>query len=775
MTGRKAPPIAQVMLAFGAGLWTGLSFFVPSGVLWTLGLAGTAGVVRGGWRGVLAGAGAVGALCGTLRADLARHECRARWSPGTVAAVLRLHDAPGSAGVTTASVIHSRAGCRGTLRVRIEGPIPAGATVVGVGTYLSHGVVRITHRRVLRGERPLRFRLRAAVAARLARLYGSRAALVEALVLGRRDDLPKSLRQTFADAGLAHLLAISGLHVGVLSSWVLLLLRLVGIGRARWLVGAGLTWGYVLLLGTPAPATRAAAFLSLYALARLRQRHPPLEAILGAALLVILFLEPAAVTAVGLWLSASAVLGTTWAGRLVRRHPGGTHAVTRLAASSAGAVLFTAPVSAFAFGAVAPVGILSNLVAIPLSGIAVPGIFLSLVVGGPLAGGTGLALALLERTAWVAAALPGGHLAGTSGASFAAPWVLTLAAVWYVSRASPGRMPVRARRLLAVAAALVWGGVAVRVPIARVGDGALDVHVLDVGQGDAILLRTPPGRWLLVDAGPRTRQGDAGRRVVLPFLRRRGVRELAAVVVTHGDADHLGGLPSVLEEVDVGLLVEPAQPLGTALYLEYQAMVEARGTQWRPARAGDTLTVDGVTMAVLHPSAQWAAAEFEPNENSVVLHLRYGCFDALLAGDAGRPVERELLGSAPEVEVLKVGHHGSAGGTSAEWLRALRPRTAVISVGRNAFGHPTADVLERLRQGRIDVWRTDRGGAVTIRTDGSYYSVSQRGPATLAGSVLCRILRLSRSSGSSSSRNGCTPRPPVTSRICSTTSLLPPR
>jgi competence protein ComEC len=769
------PAVAQMMLAFGAGLWTGLSFFVPSGVHWILGLAGAAGVVRGGWRGVLLGAGVVGALCGALRADLARNECRSRWSPGTVAAVLRLHDAPGSSGVATASVVHSPIRCRGSLRLRIAGPVPAGATVVAVGTYLSHGVVRVTHRRVLSGERPLRFRLRAAIAARIGHLYGARGALVEALVLGRRDDLPQALRQTFADAGLAHLLAISGLHVGVLSSWVLLLLRLVGVGRARWVVGAGLTWGYVLLLGMPAPATRAAAFLSLYALARLRQRHPSMEAILAAALIVILFLEPSAATAVGLWLSVSAVLGTTWAGRLMRRRRRRAPAAARLAASSVGAVLFTAPVSAFAFGSVAPVGILSNLVAIPLSGIAVPGVFLSLVVGGPVAGGAGVALALLERIAGLAAELPGGHLAGTPGPAFAAPWVLSLGAVWYVSAASPGRVPIRVRRLLAMSAAVVWGGVAIRAPVARHRGGTLDLHVLDVGQGDAILLRTPPGRWLLVDAGPRSRQGDAGRRVVLPFLRQRGVRELAAVVVTHGDADHLGGLPSVLGEVDVGLVVEPAQPLGTALYLEYQAMVEARGTTWRPARAGDTLTVDGVTLAVLHPSAAWAAGEFEPNENSVVLHLQYGCFDALLMGDAGRRVERELLRSAPQVEVLKVGHHGSAGSTSDDWLRALRPRTAVVSVGRNAFGHPSAEVLDRLRRGGIEVWRTDRGGAVTIRTDGSYYSVTQRGPVTLAGSVLCRILRLSRSSGSSSSRNGCTPRPPVISRICSTTSPSRPR
>ena len=771
----SVPAIAQVMLSFGAGLWTGLSFFVPSGVSWILGAAAAVAVVRGGWRGVLMGAGVLGAVGGTFRAELVRNECRARWSPGVVATVIRLHDAPAETGVTTASVEHSPVPCRGSLRVRLDGPVPAGATLVAVGTYLSYGVLRVTHRRVLDRRRPLRFRLREAIAVRIARLYGPRSPLVEALVLGRRDDLPRALRQTFADAGLAHLLAISGLHVGVLSSWILLLLGLLGVGRGRWLLGAGLAWAYVLLLGTPAPATRAAAFLSLYAVARLRQRHPPLEAILAAALLVILLLDPSAIAAVGLWLSVSAVLGTAWAGRVLRRNGVGTHAGVRLAASSAGAVLFTAPVSAFTFGAVAPIGVVSNLAAVPLAGIAVPGVFLSLAVGEPLAGGAGLVLSALERCADLAAALPGGHVAGVAGPAFALPWLALLASVWYVGTVPIARSPLRMRRWLSVAAVVVWGGLVLRAPLLVDRDRGLAIHVLDVGQGDAILLRTPAGRWILVDAGPRTRHGDAGRRVVLPFLRQHGVRELAVVVVTHGDADHLGGVPAVLQAVGVGLVVEPAQPLGTALYGEYQAAVAARGIEWRPARAGDTLTVDGVTVAVLHPADRWTAEHFEPNENSVVLHVRYRSFDALLAGDAGHPVEQELLGSVPKIEILKVGHHGSAGSTSAEWLRAVEPQVAVISVGGNTYGHPSAEVLERLRRNGISVRRTDRGGAVTIRTDGSYYSVTQRGPAGLTGSRLCRILRLSRSNGSSSSRNGCTPRPPAISRTCSTTSPSPRR
>jgi competence protein ComEC len=448
--------------------------------------------------------------------------------------------------------------------------------------------------------------------------------------------------------------------------------------------------------------------------------------------------------------------------------------VVRLLASSGGAVLFTAPITAFVFGSVSPIGVVSNLAAIPLAGIAVPGVFLSLAVG-MAAGGAGLVLTAIERVAAIAAAVPAGHLAGVAGPAFALPWAILLAAILYLASGRATRVTVRVRRLLVVAAVGIWVSVMLAGVSRHRNAGTLEVHVLDVGQGDAILVRSPENRWLLVDGGPRSPSGDAGRRVVVPYLRKRGVRVLDAVLVSHGDADHLGGIPSVLEEIAVGLVVDPGQPLGTRLYLDYLGTVDRFGLRWRAGRAGDTLRLDSLTIAVLHPAGSWLAGEFEPNENSLVLHLRYGCFDLLLAGDAGFPVERELLNRLPEVDVLKVGHHGSAGSTGDAWVGALRPRTAVVSVGRNTYGHPSPGVLARLRARGTKVYRTDRGGTVTISTDGRYYWVEQGRPPTIAGSLLCRIRHLSRSSGSSSSRNDCTRKPPVISPVCSTTSRSRPR
>jgi competence protein ComEC len=752
-------------MAYGAGLWIGLVVLTPDGVLWVLMLLAAILVRWRVWAGALSVALAVGTIVGMSHAERQERSCAVRWQAGPKSIVVQLHDSPSRQGVTTGTVLHAAAGCDGQLRLKLpEGNGTAGSVALAAGPYYASGVLRVTRLRELAHSQAWRFRIRATIARRIQQLYGDRAALVEAMVLGRRGDVSRSLRSQFADAGLAHLLAISGLHVGILAGWLVLVLRWIGIGRRRWLVAALLTWGYVLLLGFPTPATRAAAFVTIYSVARHRQRHPPAMGVLAVAVTVVMHVNPGAATAVGAWLSVAAVWGTGWGGRLlpisVRRS-----ALAKLAASSVGAVLATAPITAYSFGAVAPIGLLSNLIAIPLAAVAVPGVMASLAFGEVVAGGAGLALMLIERVAALSASVPGGHIVGVAGAGFALPWVLILVVVVWGARHRRDMTRLR-RKLLVGAAVSSWGLVIAAVWQPSGQSNALSLYVLDVGQGDAIAIRTPRGKWLLVDGGPRTRTWDAGRNVVLPFLRRRGVGHLSAVVVTHGDADHVGGIPSVLQSLGADFVLEPGQPLSSSLYGEYLSTVDADGVNWRAARAGDTVTVDSVVLAVLHPDTGWVGRQFEPNENSVVIHLRYGCFDALLTGDIGHVVERALLQSVQKVDVLKVGHHGSAGSTSAEWLQALSPLAAVISVGRNRFGHPAPVVLELLQEHRVPTWRTDEGGMVTINTDGRYLRIEQESE----GRLRCLIRRLLRSSASSSSRSGCTLKPPVISPICSTPS-----
>ncbi len=773
------PPIVHLTVAYGAGLWAGLAFSVPPPVAAAGAAAGLVAAAGGTWPGTVLAAGGIGLLTGALGGRRRVSSCARAWRAGPHAVEVLVHDRAGRRGLTTATVLSAPEGCGGELRLRsAPGALPAGARAVLVGVFRAPTLLRVDHVRVLRGPRALRFRLRDRAARRIERLYGPRAPLVQALVLGARDDLDPKWRRTFADAGVAHLLAISGLHVGIVAAWVALLAGAV-VRRtwAAWLAVA-LTWTYVGLLGLPAPAVRAAALVSVAAVARLRHRHPPPEAILAVTALAVLVADPLAATQIGAWLSVAAAWGTggalRWLGRArVRRGP--RHPMLVLCAASVGATLATAPLTAFAFGSVAPIGIATNVLVVPLAGLAVPAVFASLVGGAWLAAGAGLLLAAIERVATIASTIPLGRIEGVPGVAFALPWALLLAVVvWGVRHRV---LPLTPRtRAIALGVVGAWAAAAIPALVARSRDAGFAIFVLDVGQGDGIVLRTPHGHWVVVDGGPHTPVLDAGRSIMLPFLRRHGVHALDLVVATHADADHLGGIPAIVDALVPDLVLEPGQPDGTPLYLDYLRTVDAAGVDWRAARAGDTLLLDSVRLAVLHPSARWMATHLATNENCVVLRVSYGQFDAVLTGDAGLPAESVLVKVTPPSELLKVSHHGSAGATGEAWLRAVRPRVAVISVGaHNRYGHPSPQVLQRLAAHGIATFRTDRGGTVTIRSDGRYFGVTQGTRPSLPEAIWCRARRLLPSSGSSSSRNACSPRRRVSFPTFSTTSPSPPR
>jgi competence protein ComEC len=330
------------------------------------------------------------------------------------------------------------------------------------------------------------------------------------------------------------------------------------------------------------------------------------------------------------------------------------------------------------------------------------------------------------------------------------------------------------RRLLGSVAAAVWL-VAVHSTLLPSRHGAVEIHVLDVGQGDAIAIRSPHGRWILIDAGPRTPGRDAGSAVVLPFFRRQGVRGLEVLIATHPDADHLGGVPAVLRALNPQLLIENGQPVGSRLFLEHLAAIDAQGTPWRAGRAGDTLVVDSVTLAILHPTGEWLQGHPETNENSIVVRLTYRSFDALLTGDTAFPAESALIARVAPSEILKIGHHGSAGGTGSALLDAVSPTVAVISVGENRYGHPAPSVLDRLGRAGVAVRRTDQGGTVTIGRDGHTFWVRQERRSTFGERLRCLREIWLPSSVSSSSRSVCTAKRRESYPTFSTTSPSRPR
>lgn len=713
------PPILYLTIAFGAGLVAALS----GGELRVTALfvlLGAAVLCRrapvGAAVGVMLVAGGVWGAS-ALRERAA--ECVGRWSreqgAGSRAVTVRLRDPVGATGGVVEGDVTTGT-CGGSLTIRWPDGYPAhgGTTWVIAGRFLGDAHRGVLVARRVRQLDPMargRGALRDRIAERSRRLFGTRAPLVDALVIARRAELDAELRERYTRSGLAHLLSISGLHVAFFAAWLnVLLVRLRLNARARFAAGTTVMLAYVWLLGFPAPATRSAAMLVLLDIAKLRQRVVAPRGLVALAALCVMLADPWAMQSVGAWLSVAAVAAVIWAGRATEGHP----RLVRLLAPAAAATLLTAPITAYYFGTVAPIGVLANIAAIPLAGVAVPGLMVALLVSSSwLAAGAGLCLALLDVVARAAAALPGGHFIMIAGPRAAIAWLGVLVLAWWLWH-SPRRRWLIAARLAFIGAVLTWTALFSAFSRLSACD-CLTVYFLDVGQGDAVALRSPAGRWLLIDGGPRGPQGDAGRRVVVPFLRSHGATQLAGVVATHAHLDHFGGLPAVLDAFDPAFVLEPGQPVPDAGYLGFLGAVESDGAEWRPARRGDRLELDGVTIAVVSPDSIWAASQADINEESVVLLVTYGTARLLFTGDAGFPTENRLAGRIGRVTLLKVGHHGSRGATSDRWLDELQPDDAVISVGaKNRYGHPAPETLARLRAHGVTVVRTDERGTITF-------------------------------------------------------------
>jgi competence protein ComEC len=741
----RARPALGFTLCYGAGLATGLlRIGSPVGVILLLG----AGLLSRQPAALLfAGAATLGRLIGELAWSADAGRCAARLPAGRVRLTVRLLEpaVPEGGRVQVAPV---GAGCAGDVATRwpAGAPMGAGRSSRVEGAWVPRpgpagragGLLVVTGAGPPEGQPSAGARLRNVLGQASRSLYGARAPLVDALMLGRRGGIDPALQDRFAQSGLVHLLSISGFHVGLIGAWVFLVARLCRARREHALIIAALTsTAYVAFLGWPAPATRAAALALIAARCRVRQRHVRPEELLAATCLAVLLIDPWAALDLGGWLSAAALWGATrfsrWTDGALGRAFG-----WRTLGSSVGATLATAPITAWALGTVAPVGILLNFAAIPIAAVAVPGVLASLLLyplAGTLArafaGGAGLMLHLLELMATAGAAVPAGHLLVESGQLTAVlPWGAALiVGLWITAeRNTPSEA---ARRAGWAVTAGLWIGLA-HAPLLGAADGGrgLALHFLDVGQGDAAAIRTPGGHWILVDAGPAGEGADAGRRVVAPFLRRQGARSLSLAVISHVHADHLGGLPSVMAQLRPGLVLEPGADVPDPRYTAFLGRLLEEGVPWHPARAGDKFELDGVRCTVLHPVPGWSGWGEDVNEDSLVLLVEYGDFQALLAGDAGFPAESAMGDRLRRIDLLKVGHHGSRGSTGDAWLDALGPAVAVISLGRNDYGHPAPATLARLAAHGVAVHRTDREGTITVLTDGRRMTVQSRAGVT---------------------------------------------
>jgi competence protein ComEC len=420
--------------------------------------------------------------------------------------------------------------------------------------------------------------------------------------------------------------------------------------------------------------------------------------------------------------------GSLWRRHLSTRLTGWRARIGRELITSLVACAVTAPLVAWVFGRVSLVAPLSNLIAAPVITLAQPVLFLALLLApfGWAARFVAQAvhplLFAFDWIAWAAASVPGAAITVTTTAVTA---VLAACAAVSLVVACVSRYPSRPAMFAVGSLSLMV--LVPGMPLGRVS--GVELHVLDVGQGDAILLRTDGGRWVLFDAGPAWNGSDAGRRVVMPYVLRRG-GSLDSFVLSHPHNDHVGGAASVLNAMHPRSYWDAAFAGGAEAYIASLEVARKRGIDWHRVHPGDSIRIDGVTISFLAPDSVWTVGLKDPNLASTIALVRYGMVRFLLVGDAERAEEDWLLAHHAQLraDVLKVGHHGSSTSSSDEFLAAVHPALAVISVGAgNKYGHPSGDVIHALSLVGAEVLRTDEAGTIVVKSDGVRIEVEAKG------------------------------------------------
>jgi len=586
--------------------------------------------------------------------------------------------------------------------------------------------------------------LRAAVREKISAALSGKpyAGVIVTLVVGDQRAIDQKDWDVFARTGIGHLVSISGLHITMVAALVAALthwlwrysfftraalpLRLPA-QKAAVAVGFLVAWCYVALAGFGIPAQRTLLMLGVASAALWSDRTPAVSRIVCAALIVVLLVDPWSVLWPGFWLSFVAIACILYAS--VEREDKFNNSTQSASDSAAGKCLSSLlsaartqwvvtvglmPLSVVWFAQISLVSPLANAVAIPLVSFAVtPLSLLGSVLPAPFSGF--FLTAAHALMAWLADWLS--WLAASRWALWQAPqpgwWEFALAMAGSLWALAPRGWPMR------------WAGLLAWLPLLLARPEAplkgFWLTAFDIGQGNALLVETTHHR-LMYDSGPAfSGDSDGGSRVLLPYLRARGIDSLDGLVISHSDQDHSGGARSLWEGVHVGWLSSSLPAKHPLLSLSPPHM---------SCRAGQAWEWDGVRFEMLHPAKALLNDETQrPNARSCTLKVSYHGRTVLLTGDIEAPQERALVANAKtalRADVLLAPHHGSGTSSTGAFLDAVKPRLALFQVGyRNRYRHPKAEVVERYHQRGIAVLRTDRSGAVSLQIDHAGIKLTQ--------------------------------------------------
>lgn len=556
--------------------------------------------------------------------------------------------------------------------------------------------------------------------------------LLIGMLLGEKNFIPPHLKEVFTEAGIMHILAVSGLHVGIIAMALLALLSMLNLPKKLKLLTLILILiMYASITGFRPSVLRATIMFILLIGGKLINRSRNLNISLFFAGFLILLLNPLILYDAGFLLSFIVTFF------IINLSPIFQELFSKIVAwiknplaVSTAAWIGIFPLSAYFFTKVSIISIVSNILIIPLTVVAVILGFVTFFIGmasislaGIVANINYLVLSLITLIAKSFSSLPFAFV------YVAQPSILVIILyylmvffiieLFYIKILSQKIKKKAALIVLSITLLII------SVQIFYPTDN-LKVNFINVGEGDCILIEAPNKINILIDGGG-TPQGDfdVGSKIVVPYLRRKGINEIDLLILTHPHLDHLEGLLPVLKEFKVGMVLDSGLLCDISAYKEFISLIQKKSIPYHKAKAGDNFVFsNNLEIFLLNPlydSDFYDESDF--NNASIVVKLFYKNADFLFTGDIEVTAGKKLLvwQNILQSDILKVGHHGSITSTNLEFLDKVDPRIAIITVGKNHFGHPSQKIIERLEDGNIQIYRTDEDGTIIIRTNGQEY------------------------------------------------------
>lgn len=560
--------------------------------------------------------------------------------------------------------------------------------------------------------------------------------ILKAVLLGEKSELSGEVKELYQKNGIAHLLAISGLHLSVIAMGIYKLLRKQGMTLGQTAVAASLfAAGYGIMTGASGSAVRAILMFTCTCLGAWLGRSYDILSALCLSMLCLLWKNPMLLFQAGFQLSFGAVFGIGLVGDRLISWTGAQKNWQKTICVSLGIQFVTCPVVLFHYFSYPPYGFFLNFIVIPLmtyvmiSGIAA--VFLSAfsLPLGLFAAGSGHYI--LEFYSWICrqfSRLPAYEMitGRPSAASLYLYYGILCLLLWITGRkkrAEEEKSPETGACLAAAMTVFLAMFFLLPAPMSRYrllnrGVKGIKITCLDVGQGDGIVIET--GRNTVLIDGGSTDKKKLGRDVLEPFLKSRGINRISLAVVSHGDDDHISGLLYLLEEggeIEIEKLCLPESGRGEEIYQKLERLQREGGGEIIYMKAGDNVQIGKALAECLYGGENHSKKDSDRNAHSLIMRLNYEGFSMVFTGDADKESEMLLLRHRKNIraDILKAGHHGSDTSSSQEFLEAVSPAAAVISYGEgNRYGHPSPAVVERLEKSGIHIEETAKSGAVTI-------------------------------------------------------------